>query len=223
MSEQGPAKQMSGMHLAALTAIVVVGSSSLVTFSAIALFGTAVVGITQQPAACILPFIWAVPWAAEIAKEIRTVLRGDRAKQSYDLRADGSTVVLVVAGAVTTFWISTTLGRGPIVASAVVCALSSALMKSPAVPLGSYVGMSSAQVFHYWTIMGAGAIAGATLVATKHAFNGFGGKIGTCAWVGSIVASQIAGQSLLTRAIVPWSKGWLLVLYCGVAASSTTA
>jgi len=126
---------------------------------------------------------------------------------------DALNFLAVFVGAVLTYWIS--IDMGAVVASALVGVCAATLFKAQAVPAfaGSFVGMASPELFGYSGIVLAGVIAGLVFVAGKRVFNGYGGKLGTTAWSGCLLAAFILGRPLLSAPVPTWELGWLLVLY----------
>jgi hypothetical protein len=133
------------------------------------------------------------------------------------------TILAVVVGAVAAFWISIELEHGPVIASALVGILAAALVPSygAATFCGSFVGMASSVVFDYSMIAIAGLVSGIVFVLAGKVFNGFGGKLGTTAWSGSIVVAFLFGRPLLTYPVLDWDVGRLLVVYCVLGAVAT--
>ncbi len=145
---------------------------------------------------------------------------GGDGKERY---TDLLTVLAVVVGAVVTFWISIELEHGPVIASALVGILAAALVPSFAVATfcGSFVGMASSFVFDYSMIAIAGLISGVVYVMAGKVLNGFGGKLGTTAWSGSIAVAFLFGRPLLNYPVLSWDTGSLLVVYCVLGAVVT--
>ncbi|WP_025609092.1 hypothetical protein [Pontibacter actiniarum] len=119
--------------------------------------------------------------------------------QDKHLKKDFLAVVFVVLGAVLTFYISTSVGLGPVIAAGTVGTFASfapwlnsrsALLKeAPAAAYcGAFVGMSSPHVAgSVLFIIFASLVAGLLLVFSKNIFRGFGGKLGTIAFGGVAV------------------------------------
>jgi hypothetical protein len=110
-------------------------------------------------------------------------------------------VLLTGAAAAATFAVSVRLDHGPVVASAVV-GLAAGLLASafghgvrPAAAAfcGSFVGMADpARLPDEATTFAAGAVAGLLFVGATPALVGFGGKLGTLAFVGCLVVHALA-------------------------------
>lgn len=119
-------------------------------------------------------------------------------------------VALVLAtglAAAATFAVSVRLDHGPVVASAVVGLVAGLLVPAlgfgtrPAAATfcGSFVGMTNpARLPGEATTFAAGAVAGLLFVGATPALVGFGGKLGTLAFVGCLVvhALDVAGEGL---------------------------
>ncbi len=91
------------------------------------------------------------------------------------------------AGSVVTYLISVHLNLGPVIASGLVGVVAALFLRSHAVPIycGSFAGMSSAAFLPFLPLLAASVIAAFVFVLTKDVFNGYGGKLGTIALVGT--------------------------------------
>ncbi|MFK7785689.1 MAG: hypothetical protein AB8B56_11265 [Crocinitomicaceae bacterium] len=102
---------------------------------------------------------------------------------------------------VLTFYLSTDLKLGPVIASAGVGFIASYLslfnssfLKSLPVPIycGTFVGMCSSFLSEDYFFVGyAGLVAGIIYLITRDALNGVGGKLGTIAFGGVVIVSCI--------------------------------
>jgi hypothetical protein len=95
----------------------------------------------------------------------------------------------VVFGALLTYWLVKYTPLSPVVASSVVGILGAFLYKKTAVATfcGSFVGMSSPELFSTIDLTIAAAISGVLFVEGKPFFSGVGGKLGTTAFFGNVV------------------------------------
>jgi len=110
--------------------------------------------------------------------------------------ADAATVLAVAAGAPLTRLLAVDLGLGVVVAAALVGLLADRLLPSygAAVYCGAFVGMASPVVFGGLpAVTAAGLLAGAVFVAAEEVFDGFGGKLGTTAFVGCAAIALALG------------------------------
>ncbi len=94
---------------------------------------------------------------------------------------------MLVAGALVTF-ILVKMGLSAILASALVGAIGSLLLKQSALAIftGSFVGMTSIHIFTNLDLLVAAIIAGILFSFGKEAFPGIGGKLGTTAFFGAL-------------------------------------
>lgn len=129
----------------------------------------------------------------------------------------------VFLGTVLTYSLSVYLELGAVVASSVVGILAAWLFPplAAAAFCGSFAGMSSAMLLSFWPMAGAGILAGVMYVASRDVLNGFGGKLGTIAFVNCLAAALLARSSLLRTPIPGWETG-LAVLGVSVAAAVLT-
>ncbi len=167
--------------------------------------------------------LWIVGLAWESIREWRFAYAADSEEQRFDFPTDTLIIAYVYLGAVVTYAISIDLGLGAVVASALVGIFGAAFLKPYSVPIycGSFVGMASAGLLDWTGLMLAGVVAGFIFVFAKHVFNGFGGKLGTIAFAGCIVAAYATNSPLLSSPVPTWDAGAVLVAYCIFAAMIT--
>jgi len=94
----------------------------------------------------------------------------------------------VILGGLAAYALAHELGLGPVIAASLIGLLASLIWPETSVAAycGAFVGMTSDILFfNYWEVTLAGLIAGGVYLLTKDIFNGFGGKLGTIALVGT--------------------------------------
>jgi hypothetical protein len=157
------------------------------------------------------------------ARETRDALRTDGFRVT---RTDLGNAAAVAVAAPVTYALSVGAGVGPVVASALVglCAyLVSATYGAPAY-CGSFVGMATpAAGADLGSVAAAGAAAAVAFVAAKRAFNGFGGKLGTTAFVGCLSVTAVGGLAPGTGTVPEPTAAAGLVVAAAVAAVVTFA
>ncbi|VTT87200.1 hypothetical protein DM2_3238 [Halorubrum sp. DM2] len=119
-------------------------------------------------------------------------------------RVDLGNAAAVAVGAPLTFLLSVRVGVGPVVASALVGLCASLLTETYAAPAycGSFVGMATpAAGADPGSVVAAGLVAGGVFVLAKRAFNGFGGKLGTTAFVGCLSVAAFGGLAPGTETV----------------------
>jgi hypothetical protein len=124
---------------------------------------------------------------------------------SADLVLDLTMVVAIMSAAVVTFVISVN-GGGPVVAAAGVSLayaylaeqagkrLKNPIFETLSAPVycGAFVGMSFELIFtNTWMVALAALVAGLVYVISDGVYEGIGGKLGTIAFVGSLVAKMM--------------------------------
>ncbi|QWC19491.1 hypothetical protein [Halorubrum sp. 2020YC2] len=127
------------------------------------------------------------------ATETRDALRTDGFRVT---RTDLGNAAAVAVGAPLTFLLSVRVGVGPVVASALVGLCAYLLTETYGAPAycGSFVGMATpAAGADLGAVVAAGLVAGGVFVLAKRAFNGFGGKLGTTAFVGCLSVAAFGG------------------------------
>ena len=139
-------------------------------------------------------------------------------------RTDLGNAAAVAVGAPVTYVLSIHVGLGPVLASALVGLCAHLLSKTYAAPAycGSFVGMATPVAgADLEAVTGAGLVAAAVFVAGKRAFNGFGGKLGTTAFVGCLAVWAAGGMETGTDSVPSGDVAAVLVLVATVAAAAT--
>ncbi|WP_435094964.1 hypothetical protein [Halorubrum sp. N11] len=154
-------------------------------------------------------------------KEARWALRTDGFGVT---RVDLGNAIAVAAAAPVTYVLSVRVGVGPVVASALVGLCAYLLTETYGAPAycGSFVGMATpAADADLVAVTAAGIAAAAVFVAAKRAFNGFGGKLGTTAFVGCLALAALGGLAPGTESIPEPTVAAGLVVSAAVAALAT--
>lgn len=130
----------------------------------------------------------------------------------------------VFIGGITTFYLSIDLGLGAVVAASVIGILADMVAPEYGVPAycGAFVGMSSnALFFSYSEVALASAIAGIVYVITRDVFSGFGGKLGTIAFIGASLAGFSLGREFLITPVADWTTNFYVLVVALIAAPLT--
>ncbi len=130
----------------------------------------------------------------------------------------------VVGGALVTYVISVDLELGAVTASGLVGLLGALILPQQAVPVycGSFVGMTSALLLAgYPDVLLAGGIAGGVYVLTTGILPGFGGKLGTIAFTGTVSTGLILQRRFIFTEIPEPPLSWAVVV-CATAAAVLT-
>ena len=193
---------------------------------AAALGATRTVEIVPTPVIWLiaLPAIGCVGYVAGL--EADAVFRGweSASASATPDAADVATVLAVAAGAVFTRLLAVDLGLGVVVAAALLGLLADRTRPSygAAVYCGAFVGMASPALFGELTaVTAAGILAGVVFVAAEQVFDGFGGKLGTTAFVGCAAVALALGVDGGSGSAVPGSIAAEYVL-AGAAAAGIT-
>lgn len=148
---------------------------------------------------------------------------GEEAASSFE-RTDAVSAIAVTVAATLTYVLSVHAGFGPVVASALVGLSAGVLTRGLGVPAycGSFVGMASPKLFpsvEYLAV--AGLCSGLAFVAAKHAFDGFGGKLGTLALFGCATTTTATGVEYAVGTPLAWTTVTLVVPMAVVGAVTT--
>lgn len=155
-------------------------------------------------------------------RETRRGLTGDRVTPGPE---DAANALAVAAGAPVTRWLAVEAGLGVVVASALLGLVAGLVLPEYGVPVycGSFVGMAGTGVLgSYATVTAAGLAAGVVFVLASGLFDGFGGKLGTTAFVGCAAVVLVTGSGPAASTPPPESEtAALLVGSAGAAAVVT--
>ena len=139
-------------------------------------------------------------------------------------RTDLGNAAAVAVAAPVTYALSVRVGVGPVVASALVGLCAYLLTETYGAPAycGSFVGMATpAADADIGSVVAAGVVAAVAFVAAKRAFNGFGGKLGTTAFVGCLSVAALGGLAPGTGSVPEPTVAAGLVVAAAVAAPVT--
>lgn len=156
-------------------------------------------------------------------KEFETRFVRDVQKVTWG-RSDAANFLGVMGGALLTFALSVDLGLGPVVAAGLVGVMATLVLRRWDVPIycGAFAGMACNSLLHgYGHMLLASGLAGGIFVASKSVFNGFGGKLGTIAFLGCIGASLLTGRAFGSAPVPGWNVGTYLLGYSVIGAVLT--
>jgi len=129
-----------------------------------------------------------------------------------------------IAGAWLTFELSHTFGLGAVLASALIGLIGGIFFPEYGAPIfcGSFVGMCSAEVYiHGYDVLLAGAFACLVYILGREVLNGFGGKLGTIAFGGTLLTGIGLKRQFIISPVPPFELAWHIVLYATIAAVLT--
>lgn len=130
----------------------------------------------------------------------------------------------VLFGGVLAFFLTHDLGLGAVVAASLVGILAHLVIPKYGVPAycGAFVGMTSnLLLFNYQEVALAGLIAGIVYILTRDVFNGFGGKLGTIALIGTTLTGMILGREFMPSPISDWTTNSLIIIIAALATPLT--
>lgn len=132
--------------------------------------------------------------------------------------------IAVVGGGLVTYSISRDVGVGAVVASGTIGLLGALILPDHAVPIycGSFVGMvSPALLGSYSQVLLAAVIAGVAFVLSTGTFDGFGGKLGTIAFSGTVLTGLVLPCQFIPAEVPTGPVVWQVIL-CAVGAAVFT-
>lgn len=133
----------------------------------------------------------AVPYA--FGRELATHVVGE--PPLVVTRTDAGFLASILVAAPATRLVAQT-GAGVVVGSGVVGLFAHLFVQKYEAPAycGTFVGMATASVLSWGGLLAASFVAGGVFIAAQRAFNGFGGKLGTTAFVGCGVVVLAGGS-----------------------------
>ena len=205
-----------------------IASAGLLSAAVVAIGVTGVYGVTvptdgSSLVASVIPAVAVLSSVAYLAVgETRRLVAGEQVEPGPE---DAANALAVTAGAPVTRWLAVEVGLGVVVASALVGLVAGLALPEYGVPAycGSFVGMAGTEVLgSYAAVTAAGLAAGAVFVLAAGFFDGFGGKLGTAAFVGCGTVVLATGSGPASGgAPPPPATAALLVGSAGVAAVTT--
>ncbi len=139
-------------------------------------------------------------------------------------RVDLNNFLSVFIGAIVTFTLSVNLGLGAVTAAGLVAIVAALIIPKYGVPIycGAFVGMASDKLLcQHGSLALAGVLGGIVYVLTTGVLDGFGGKLGTIAFTGCILAGLIVGREFVVLPVPTWDVAWLIVLYSVIGTVAT--
>lgn len=130
----------------------------------------------------------------------------------------------VVGGALATYLLSCDLSLGAVVAAGIIGLLGALIFPDQAVPIycGSFVGMVSPALLHcHSQVLLASVIAGVVFLLTTGILDGFGGKLGTIAFSGTVLAPLMLQREFIPADVPSNPLAWQIMV-CAVAAAVVT-
>lgn len=130
----------------------------------------------------------------------------------------------VVIGAISTFVLNHDIGLGAVLAAGLVGIIGALIFPSYAAAIycGAFIGMSSSEIFHgYIHVIIAAFVAAIVFLATKYVFTGFGGKLGTIAFIGVAISVVLSEKKFLKVQKPEWKILPLIVIFSVLGAVTT--
>lgn len=132
--------------------------------------------------------------------------------------------IVVIAGGLITYALSHEMGLGPVIAASLVGLLAPLIWPATSVAAycGAFVGMTSnILLFSYSEVALAGLISGLVFIFSRDVFNGFGGKLGTMALVGTALTGLSLQREFILLPIADWETNALILVIAMLATPLT--
>ncbi len=119
----------------------------------------------------------------------------------------------VFSGAILTYLLAVYLNVNVVLASGLIGTIAALFLKHNAVAVfcGSFLGMSSPEIFELVPFILAASFASVIYILAKDVFNGFGGKLGTIALSGVFASTIIHGEAFLEGSFFNFEESLLIV------------
>ncbi len=130
----------------------------------------------------------------------------------------------VFVGALFAFTLCHDIGLGAVVAASLVAIMAQLIFPEFAIPAycGAFVGMTSNNLLYTHTELALAAfVAGLIYLATKPAFAGYGGKLGTIALIGTVITGLGLSREFVITPIRDWQTNLLIILIALIATPLT--
>ncbi len=130
-------------------------------------------------------------------------------------------IFYALVGAIATYTLTRTLPISNIISSASIGLIGYVLFKknSFAIYCGSFVGMTSSDLFNYYQLLLAGVVCGLVFVVVKQILNGYGGRLGTIAFISTAIIALFFNKTSL---IVEQNYSILLVFIASILGVTIT-
>jgi len=130
----------------------------------------------------------------------------------------------VVAGAVITYTLKVNVGLGAVLAAGLVALIASLVLPAYGVPIycGAFVGMTSSRLLVNHTELSFAAIIAAVLyLLTDRVFRGYGGKLGTIAFAGTLFTGLGLEREFIITTVPDWELAAQIIIFSAVSATLT--
>jgi hypothetical protein len=127
---------------------------------------------------------------------------------------------VVVFGAIITYTLNVNVGLGGVVAASLVALIVSLIIPTYGVPIycGAFVGMTcSMLLINYTELSLAATLAAMLFLLTDRVFNGCGGKLGTIAFVGTLITGFGLKREFMITPIPEWDLIGRIILFSVLA------
>lgn len=185
---------------------------------------TVVTGLKTQWIAGIVSLIVLAGALITISNEGKRLLADKTFKDEHPLKKHVFEFLGVFIGGVLACVISRDLELGAVVAASLVAIIAYLVVPKYGVPVycGAFVGMtSSALLFTRSEVAIASAIAGIIYVLSSYVFGGFGGKLGTIAFISTIITSLVFKRAFIDAPIYDTHEILMIILVALIATPLT--
>ena len=119
---------------------------------------------------------------------------------SLKIKVKDFDILYSAIGVIATYELATLLSVNVVIASAFMGLLGYLLIKKNSVAFycGTFAGMTSYEIFNHYEILVLAAVCGLVYLIIKNIFNGYGGKLGTTAFISTFFTAIILGKSYLS-------------------------
>jgi hypothetical protein len=124
----------------------------------------------------------------------------DNREISFKIKVTDLDILYSAIGVIATYELATLLSVNVVIASALMGLLGYLIIRKNSVAFycGTFAGMTSYEIFNHYEILVLAGICGLVYLIIKNILNGYGGKLGTTAFISTLFTAVILGKSYLS-------------------------
>jgi hypothetical protein len=140
------------------------------------------------------------------------VLKEHNQEISFKIKVKDLDILYSAIGVIATYELATLLSVNVVIASAFLGLLGYLLIKKNSVAFycGTFAGMTSYEIFNHYEILVLAGVCALVYLIIKHILDGYGGKLGTTAFISTLLTAMLLGKNYLSTT-GSYNIAWLLV------------
>jgi hypothetical protein len=140
------------------------------------------------------------------------VLKEHNQEIRFNIKVKDLDILYSAIGVIATYELATLFSVNVVIASAFMGLLGYLLIKKNSVAFycGTFAGMTSYEIFNHFEILVLAGVCALVYLIIKHILDGYGGKLGTTAFISTLLTATILGKDYLSTT-GSYNIVWLLV------------